>query len=150
MLGVIEKKEIKIMLESRDRFAAPSMDDVRRLTRLIAVFNALREVSPTIPASYAQAFLAVALNPGHGPGTYAQTLGLVQPVTSRTLLEIGKKTRKGGPGLGLVDSQSDAIDLRLTRYLLTTKGHNLMAKIMQIVERGEGKLMSDLLNYPYS
>lgn len=137
MLRTIGEKENKLMLECRDRFASPSDDDHRRLSRLIAIIQVLREVSPTLPLSYAQAFLYVAMNPGHGPVTYAQALGVVQPVASRTLLEIGKKTRTGGPGLGLVDSQPDDTDLRLSRYFLTTRGYKLMAKVMQIIERGE-------------
>jgi DNA-binding MarR family transcriptional regulator len=125
------------MSNHRDRFASPDDDGARRLSRLFAVLQVLREVSPTLPASYAQALLAVAMKPGHGSGTYAKDLGVIQPVASRTLLEIGKKTRGGGPGLGLVDSQQDPVDLRQQRYFLTPKGRKLIDKVLQIIERGE-------------
>ena len=118
----------------RDRYASPSDDDQRRLTRLIAIFQIMRDINPTLPVSYAQAFLAVALSPGQGPAHYAKALGVVQPVASRTLLEIGKKARTGGPGLGLVDSQQDPVDLRTLHYYLTPKGRSLFEHIMQILD----------------
>jgi DNA-binding MarR family transcriptional regulator len=108
-----------------------------RISRVFDLFSAFREVAPSIPASYAQAFLAVAMKPGQPTGDYAHITGMRQPVVSRTLLEIGKKSRAGGMGLGLVDSVDDNQDLRVKRYFLTPKGHKLIKDILDVMARDE-------------
>lgn len=111
--------------------------EVRVLSRVFDIFSAFREVAPSIPASYAQAFLAVAMNPGQPTGTYAKSIGMMQPVVSRTLLEIGKKSRTGGMGLDLVFSVDDAQDLRVKRYQLTEKGNKLIQSLLKVMARNE-------------
>ncbi len=112
-----------------DKFAPPNEDTAGHLRAATEMLDAFRAVEPSIPSSYIAAFLAVAMDPGHGTAHYSKSLGMLQPVGSRVLLEIGQKTRTGGPGLGLVAAEYDKDDLRLKRYFLTAKGRGLLSKI---------------------
>ena len=118
-----------------DKFAPPSEDIVGHLRAATELLRAFRAIEPTMPTSYAAAFLAVALDPGKGTVHYAKVLGVVQPVASRHLLEIGQKTRTNEPGLGLVASEYDKVDLRLKRYFLTAKGNALLSQIEAAMSR---------------
>ena len=124
-------------MSKTDSHSELSQDDARRISRVFAILEAFREVAPTLPASYAQAFLAVAMKPGQPSGAYAKAIGMIQPVASRILLEIGKKTRTGGPGLELVESVEDLQDLRIKRYYLTAKGRKLIKDITVVMARDE-------------
>lgn len=119
------------MTPPADRFAQPSDHDARQLRKATSLIDAFRAVDPAMPLSYAAAFLAVASNPGHGVTAYAETLGMVKPVASRVLLEIGIKTRTGGPGYELVDRVHNDADMRNVNYFLTAKGKKLMAAILK-------------------
>jgi len=106
MISFDFQMEMNKHMDFHDRFAPLEEDDAKRISRLFTIFEAFREVAPTIPASYAQAFLAIALKPGQPAGSYGLSLGLDQPVVSRILLEIGKKSRNSSKkGLDLVNSQ---------------------------------------------
>lgn len=117
------------------KFAPPNAEDLRSMRRGLDFLQAFRTVEPSLPSSYMVAFMAVAMEPGHGTVYYAKKLGMVQPVVSRILLEIGQKTRTGGAGLGLVDSATDPVDLRLRRYFLTPKGTALLNSLLKISNR---------------
>lgn len=113
------------------KFAGLSKDESLKTAKLLNFLNVFREeIDTAIPATYMAAFLLVALKPGKGASDYGRELGLAQAVTSRILLEIGKKSRTGKEGYGLVDSDQDPIDLRLRRNYLTPKGEALFKKIM--------------------
>lgn len=118
---------------ARDRFAEPSEDDAQLISRGLDLVQAFRAVEPAMPTSYMAAFLIVALKPGLGVARYADELGMIRPIASRILLEIGKKTRTGGPGLGLVDSVQSSEDLRYFNYFLTADGRRLLAKVLAIL-----------------
>jgi len=108
---------------------------MEKLRAALEVIEAFRAVDTAMPSGYMAAFLQVAINPGQSVSTYAPELGMVTPVASRVLLEIGKKTRTGGVGMELVDSQQSAQDLRFVQYFVTTKGRALVAKIIRAIER---------------
>jgi len=127
-------------VRSSDRYEVPSEDDALWIDAYMAITNAFRAREPKMTAGYIAAFMAVARHPGQGPTDYARMLGTVQPVMSRTLLEIGKKARQREEGLGLVDSESDPGDLRQSRYFLTTKGKLLYKEIMAVRDRYHGKI----------
>lgn len=117
------------------KFDVPSDETLGHLRTLYEALNAFRTVDPSIPSSYVAAFLAVAMDPGNGTVHYSKTLGMLQPVASRVLLEIGQKTRTGQPGLGLVAAEYDLHDLRLKRYYLTQKGHVLLRQVEKAMAR---------------
>ena len=117
-----------------DRFAQPSEADARLLRKTTSLIDAFRAVDPAMPLGYAAAFLAVASEPGQGVTHYADTLGMLRPVCSRVLLEIGIKTRTGGPGYELVDRVHNDADMRNVNYFLTAKGKKLLASILKHME----------------
>ena len=100
-----------------------------------SLLDVFRAVDPAMPIGYAAAFLAVATKPGQGVTYYAETLGMIRPVASRVILEIGQKTRGGaiGSGFGLVDSVHNDMDMRNVDYFLTAKGKRLLTKILDLM-----------------
>lgn len=111
-----------------DRTALPeeAVKKFERLTRAIEVF---REFDAGFPTSYAVAFLYVAMEQGKGVSEYARDMGVVQPVASRVLLEIGAKSRSGGEGLGLIEQDFAPNSLRSKQLFLTAKGRQLARKL---------------------
>ncbi len=105
-------------------------DESVRLLKLAFVIDQFREVDSAFPVSYIAALLAVAREPGLTGSEYAARLGLDQPVMSRILLEIGQKSRHGGPGRGWVLGVHDEIDLRRKNIYLTPVGRALVDVIL--------------------
>lgn len=112
------------------RFDPPSEEEIRKADRLERIIDAFRDIDPAMPSSYMRAFVAVAKNPGFGSSVYAKDIGTVQAVASRILLELGQKSRGGGQGYDLLDSDNDPIDFRLKRTFLTPNGRSLWRKLM--------------------
>lgn len=98
--------------------------------------RAFRAIDPDLTLSYAEAFLAVAEKPGHGPTEYAKSLGSVQPVVSRLLHELGSRSRRKErtEGLGLVEWNIHPESLRNKQYFLTPKGESLKEKVVAILQ----------------
>ncbi len=119
----------------RDRFAPPSADDAATLRRLVALIDAFRQIEPSMPTSYIAGFLAVATEPGMGATFYARKLGVIVPVASRILLEMGKKTRTGGPGHELVDSVQATDDLRQWNFYVTPRGRKLLDRCIALMNQ---------------
>jgi DNA-binding MarR family transcriptional regulator len=118
------------------RFEVPNdatLGNLRSGFEFLQAFNAA--MGQQAPLSYQLAFLLVAMEPGHGTVHYAKKLGMHQPVISRILLEIGQKSRAGGPGLGLVAAEIDPTDLRARRYFLTPSGRALLDQITGALSR---------------
>lgn len=112
------------------RFEQPTEHEAARLEAMLRAIGAMRSLEPNMPTSYMTAFLAVALKPGQSVSDYARECGTIQPIMSRILLEIGKKSRNGGPGLELVDSKPSAESLRTHEVFLTPKGKQLQRQIL--------------------
>lgn len=121
-------------MQKDQRFAAPDEEDAARLETGLEIVNAFREIDPKMPSSYMAMFLAVAKEPGRGPTHYAETLGTIQPMASRILLEIGIKARERAEPLGLVD-RAQGEDLRSQAYFLTPKGRILERKLLNVLRR---------------
>lgn len=117
------------------KFTPPSEATISNLRAGMEFLQAFNELMPRAPMSYGLAFLEVASDPGHGASHYGKRLDFLQPVISRILLEIGQKSRDGGPGAGLVDSIVDPVDLRHKRYHLTPEGKALLKKIDTALSR---------------
>jgi DNA-binding MarR family transcriptional regulator len=112
-----------------DRHTTLPEEDVRKLEKLLRAVEVFRELETSLPLSYVAAFLNVAISPDKGVSEYARDLGVAQPVASRVLLEIGKKARYGGEGLGLIDQDFAPNDLRTKHAYLTPKGVKLVRKL---------------------
>lgn len=107
--------------------------EAQALVKCRRIVEAFRKVDHKMPASYIAAFLAVALEPSKGPTHYAKSLGTIQPIASRLLLEIGPKARHKDEPLGLVDKDVSAHSLRDHEYFLTHKGKQLMGELTAIM-----------------
>jgi len=120
------------------RFTPPDDEDARALRVVMDVMRVFRDESPTIPVSYAMAFLLVALKPGGGSTDYMNDLDTIQPIMSRILLALGHKERRkplGESGADLIDFAPDPLDLRRNRTYLTPKGQRLMRKVVEATNR---------------
>ena len=97
----------------------------------IGVVQAFRQIDSSMPASYAHCLLVVATRPDCTVSEVAETLGVQRPTVSRILLELGRRSRPGGPGYGLVEAHSGESDLRKRNHRLTPEGHKLIARIVK-------------------
>ncbi len=105
-------------------------DESVRLIKLAFVIDQFRELDPAFPVSYIAALLAVAREPGLTGTEYAARLGQEQAPMSRMLLELGQKSRHGGPGRGWLYSVPDPVDLRRKHIYLTPAGRALVDEIL--------------------
>jgi DNA-binding MarR family transcriptional regulator len=87
------------------------------------------------PISLIAAYWWVVMEPGLCVTEYAAKLGLPTSTTSRHLLDLGKRNRKGEPGMGLVTSRPNPHNRRRLEYMLTPKGRALAEKVGQYDER---------------
>ena len=120
------------------RFAEPNEDDARTIRAVLDVLRLFREEAPTVPVSYAMAFLQVALKPGGGSTDYMGSLDTIQPNMSRILLSLANRERGkvyGESGYGLLDFAPDPLDLRRNRTYLTPKGRALLHNVLTAVNR---------------
>ncbi len=109
----------------------PPPDEAVRLMKLASVIDHFREVDPAFPVSYIAALLAVAREPGLSGTEYAKQLGHEQAPMSRMLLELGQKSRHGGPGRGWLYSVTDSLDLRRKHIYLTDEGKEIVRKVVE-------------------
>jgi DNA-binding MarR family transcriptional regulator len=111
--------------------------NAREKQRLAAALHALepfRSIRRTLPMQYMHAFLLVALDEGLGVMEYARQAGVAQSVMSRHLLDLGDRSRYGGPGYGLLTTRADPLNLRRHRVTLTDKGRDIAQAIMRAIE----------------
>jgi hypothetical protein len=120
------------------KFSPPDEETARHLRALLEITRAFRELSPTIPVAYMEAFLVVCLKPGLGATDYMKDMGTIQPVMSRMLLHLGNKERRkelDESGFQLIDSVPDRADLRRHRSYLTVKGKRLLNRVVGYTKR---------------
>jgi DNA-binding MarR family transcriptional regulator len=96
----------------------------------LLMLKPFRDLSPTMPLSYAVAFLAVAAEEGQGVAEYAGQLEISPAVMTRNLLDIGDRNRNKEPGLGLITQERDFEDLRRHNARVTPAGRSLIHTIM--------------------
>jgi len=70
----------------------------------------------------------VALDEGNYPSAYARRAGVDRMSMSRYLRDIGDKSRRGGPGLGLVKVAPDPTHAPRQKVFLTEKGRALLLR----------------------
>lgn len=121
--------------EVKGRFAKPTAADKRAIERADRFMEAFAKIDHTMPSSYIRMFLKVATEPGKGITDYANDLGIYQAVSSRLLLEIGAKSRAGGPGLGLVEALPHPTDMRAKNYFLTESGYALLEEVLESLKK---------------
>ena len=89
---------------------------------LLAAIRAFMRERGDMPAQYIQTFLLVATEPGLGVSEYALRAGVSKSVMSRHILDLGVRHRSGEPGLGLLYTKQNPMNLRAHEVFLTDKG----------------------------
>lgn len=100
------------------------------LHRLNSVFNEFRQVSPSMSVPLAQTLVLVGLNEGKSLRELADIAGLKQGTISRYLLDLSERNRALEPGFGLVNRDTDPMELRKNMYTLTATGRDLLGKVV--------------------
>lgn len=111
----------------------------RKLTAAYGLLKVLcEEVSDTMPVRQALAFVSVALRSRNGGvadvADVAKDTKSGSAIASRDLLVLGKRGRNGAAGHGLIVVKEDYSDLRRRPYVLSSKGEELVTKLLQVVE----------------
>lgn len=88
-----------------------------------------------MPLTHITAFLFVALDEGKGVGEYARMAGVHRAAMSRTLRDIGARSRSGTAGHGLVTVSPHPTAPRKSTVTLTAKGREL-ARLLASGETG--------------
>lgn len=119
--------------ESVKRFAMGSsydLSDRKHLDKVTGLFQAFRQLDPTMPLQLAYTFLLCAIYEGESVGDIAKRAGFAMSTTSRHILDLGEYDRKKEPGYDLVETRVDPMELRRKTIHLTPKGKNLLNQII--------------------
>lgn len=122
------------MKENVDCRQSYNTEEKKRLAAALHALEPFRSIRRTLPMQYMHAFLLVALDEGLGVMEYARQAGVAQSVMSRHLLDLGDRSRYGGPGYGLVTTRPDPLNLRRHRVTLTDKGREIASQIMRAIQ----------------
>jgi DNA-binding MarR family transcriptional regulator len=118
----------------------------KRATRALSwalepIANLPRNGRSGIPLSFVTVFLMIAHDEGKGVNTYAREFGVHRSMMSRYLRDIGRRSRNGGRGLGLVSVEPHPVDPQRTQVFLTGKGRSVAKEIFLRLRRaGKAKL----------
>jgi hypothetical protein len=110
----------------------PIPDEEKRASgSLLAALAPFFELRGDMPAQYIKTFLLVAMDEGHGVGEYARRAGVSKSVMSRHILDLGMRLRTGEPGLDLLMTRPNPMELRRHEVFLTAAGRTLAHRILQ-------------------
>ncbi len=115
------------------------------LVRLRSALAVLQKHHRRMTLAQAATFLSVALWPGKTMREYSNITGLPVATISRQLLDLGsvRRLRSGAvgsqemelvDGFGLIESETDAKDLRFRYYHLTREGKSLATLLNSVME----------------
>jgi DNA-binding MarR family transcriptional regulator len=107
--------------------------DKVELRKLLSALEHFRAIKPTLPIQYIVAYLLVALDEGNGPTELGAKSGVSQSVMSRHLLDIGERNRHMEPGLGLIHTRPDPMELRRHQAFLSDVGKALAHKLIRAI-----------------
>lgn len=110
--------------------ASYAMDDRRHLDKVSGLFQAFRQLDPTMPLQIAYTFILCAIYEGESIGDIARRAGFATSTTSRHILDLGEYDRVKRPGYQLVETVIDPMELRRKTVRLTPKGRNLLNQII--------------------
>jgi DNA-binding MarR family transcriptional regulator len=101
------------------------------LSRIHAALLPIIAVSPTpVSLSMIMSFLTVATKEGRTVKDIAGITGLTQSATSRLLMDLSRRNKFGGTGLGLIEQRVDDHDPRYMRNYLSETGRALVRKMV--------------------
>jgi DNA-binding MarR family transcriptional regulator len=105
------------------------------LSNIRTVVEIFSSISDALPISHVLAFLMIVMFPGRTVGEYARLLGSSPGPASRRISNLGEFMRDMSPGFGLVETQRDPRDRRLTTVKPSAKGLAIAQKIREAMER---------------
>ena len=106
----------------------------RALNKLGIVLTTFRSINPTMSVQLAHTLLLVAQNPGASVTDLSKASGFPLATMSRNLLDLGPRNRKREPGLGLVQTTIDEMELRKKQVNLSPKGELLIKQLIDILK----------------
>lgn len=98
---------------------------------LLHAIGPLLKLRPRMPLRCVQALLLVSEYPGESVTELASRAKISIVTMSRNLLDIGPQTRKGEPGLGLVEARTHPDNASAYAYTLTSRGRAMVEQMMQ-------------------
>lgn len=101
----------------------------KELRRIRQVLKTFMDVKAEMNVGLALAFIEVALHEGASMNELKDICGTKQSTMSRQLLDLGQRDRRMQPGLGLVDSRIDPMELRKKNYTLSPQGRRLIEEL---------------------
>lgn len=107
---------------------AAELDDsdkklIKSLAEMLEQFTLRR---PNIPTLQIIMMLRLALDEGKSQKHYSEKWDIPPSTVSRAMLDMGKRTRQGQEGLGLIDERVSTHSLREHEVYLSTKGKALL------------------------
>jgi DNA-binding MarR family transcriptional regulator len=114
---------------------APITVEKDTIQHLLWALKPLVNLRGSIPFPFVTTFLAVALEEGNSPSSYARGAGVRRYTMHRWLHAIGDRSRSGGPGFGLVRFEPDPKRANMYRIYLTPRGRAIAADIFRNLKR---------------
>lgn len=118
-------------------FTGPNAEALRTAYDVLEVFRSTRE---TMSVQLAQSLLLVALNEGASLRDLQTKTQWSMSTMSRHLLDLGQRDRRMEPGLDLVVMRQNPMNMRTNEYRLSKKGKEVLARIIQSLERFKERL----------
>lgn len=112
-----------------------SQDDKAVLHSALAALEPFKNLNSTMPLQYVTAFMLVALEEGKGVTEYAKEAGVAPSVMTRHLADLGDVNRYHEEGYGLVKLETDLMDRRFKKVMLTHVGKGIVAQIVRALKR---------------
>jgi DNA-binding MarR family transcriptional regulator len=105
-------------------------DDEKKLLKgLSEVLEDFTMKRGNIPTLQIVMLLKLASEEGKSQRYYAEKWGIPPSTVSRAMLDLGKKTRAGEPGLGLIEEKVSAHSLREHEVYISLTGKTMLRKI---------------------
>lgn len=106
-------------------------DDKRVISGLVETLQQFVDMRGNIPLHQVIMFLRLSMEEGKSQKFYSNKWAFPPSTVSRAMLDLGRRTRKGEEGLGLIDERTAAHSLREHEVFLSTKGRALIMKIIK-------------------
>lgn len=116
------------------RKSAFTNDELKTLSRVLAVLSPFRNIRATMPLQYIVSFLLVATDEGQSVKEYARRASVSKSVMSRHLLDIGERNRYMEKGHELVEFRINPTDMREHQVFLTDKGKRLAHELIKLLK----------------
>lgn len=108
--------------------------NAKLLHKMSLLMTAFRNLNPTMSIQVVHTMVLIALHEGASVTEIAKMSGFKMPTVSRNILDLGQRNRKREPGLGLVETVTDPMELRKKQVRLTPKGNALINQVLDIMK----------------